>query len=415
MLLQYSVENFQSIRDRITLSMVASNDDLLKDNTIKFNNINLLKSIAIYGPNASGKTNILLSITYLTHLIKDSHKNQPGDEMVFLPFRLDKRCEGDPTKFEIIFEIDGTKYTYGCSLDQNKVYAEYLYYYPNKRRRIIFTRDINNPKTYTFPIDEKRQEVIKENTAENMLYLSRSANMNYEKTSIIVKWFSEKIRSILQVSYIQGIDGYTKKFCASDESLKPLVIKSFISKADRGIKGFNIEDIQVDEDVSKDLIRFPKDIRELLLEDMRRRVEFYHKGLDIDRNEIDVVFDLSDESKGTRKMFNWAGPFLDVLENGRLLVIDEFERSLHPHLVCYLIKLFNDDEFNKNGAQLIIATHSPYLLNPDILRRDQVWFADKSKEQSTELHSLYEYKARKFENIEKGYLAGRYGAIPNLD
>lgn len=415
MLLQYSVENFQSIRDRITLSMVASNDDLLDDNTIIFNNKKLLKSIAIYGPNAAGKTNILSSITYLTYLIIGSHKNQPGDELVFIPFRLDKKYEENPTKFEIVFEIDGVKYIYGCSLDKDKVYTEYLYYYPNKRRRIIFTRDINNPEIYSFPIDGKRQETIRENTAENMLYLSRSANMNYEKTSVIVKWFSEKIRSILQNSYIQGINGYTKKFCASNETRKPHVIKSFVSKADRGIIDFNIEDLEVNEDVSKNLNRFPKEIRDILIEDMRRRVEFYHKGADRDEKEIKVAFDLSDESKGTRKMFNWAGPFLDVLENGRLLVIDEFERSLHPHLVCYLIKLFNSNEYNRNGAQLILATHSPYLLRPDILRRDQVWLADKNRNQGTELHSLYEFKARRFENIEKGYLAGRYGAIPNFD
>jgi len=410
MLLQFSVTNFLSIKEKVTLSMIASSDNSLSDNVTKFNNINLLKSVAIYGPNASGKTNILRAFSYMAHLITDSHKNQPG-EADFKPFRLDRKTENGPSIFEIIIEIDGIKYIYGFSVGPSQVYNEYLYYYPRGRKRRIFIRDTRDPKIYTFPEDEIRQNIIKENTRENMLYLSRSANMNYEKTAIVVKWFSDKIRTIFRDSYTLGLERYTKKVCAENNEIKTRILSDYISKADKGIIGISIKEKEIGDDFLKDA---PKEIRDLLIEQERRDVETIHFGWDKEGKEISIPFNLSEESNGTRKLFSWAGPFVDVLNNGRLLLIDEFENSLHPLLVRYLIGIFNNSEYNKNGAQLIIVTHSPYLLHPDVLRRDQIWLADKNSIQSTELRSLYEYRVRKYENIEKGYLAGRYGAIPNL-
>jgi len=413
MLLQFSVENFLSIKDRITLSMVASKDEYLEDNITKLNNFSLLKMAAIYGANASGKTNVLTAMSYITYLIINSHKNQSGETIEFRPFKLNKTSEESPSIFEIIFEIEGIKYVYYVSVNKNKVNKESLHYYPRGRKRLVFERDLAKPNIYTFPADdEKRQNIIKENTPENMLYLSRSANMNYEKTSIVVKWFSKKIRTIFQDSYLLGLEGYTKKVCAEDESAKTRIIADFVSKADSSIVDLIIKEQELGDDFLEDI---PKEIRDIIIEQERREAETIHLGVDKEGNEIKILFKLQEESRGTRKMFSLAGPFMDVLYNGQLLIIDEFERSLHPILVRYLIKFFNDPEYNKNGAQLIFATHVPYLLHPNILRRDQIWFAEKKKDQSTELRSLYEYRARKDENIEKGYLAGRYGAIPDLD
>lgn len=412
MLLQFSVENFLSIKDRVTLSLVASKDDLLSENTINFNKIKLLKSAALYGPNASGKTNILKALSYIIYLIGNSHINQPGQKIRIIPFRLDKNTEERPSFFEIIFEIAGTKYIYGVSLDQNKVFKEYLYYYPHGRRRTIFTRDLENPDIYTFPVDENRQNVIKENTGENMLYLSRSANMTYERTSIVVKWFLNNIITMFQDSYLTDMAGYTKRICSESKTIKGEVMKNFVSKADRNIVDLTIKDIELGEDFLKDL---PQEIRDVVVEDARRDIETIHCGLGKNGERIKVVFRFEEESEGTQKIFRWSGPFLDAMANGRLLLIDEFERSLHPLLVRYLIDTFNKSELNNRGAQLIFASHSSYLLHPDVLRRDQIWFTEKKNDQSTELRSLYEYRARKYENIEKGYLAGRYGAIPKLD
>jgi AAA15 family ATPase/GTPase len=393
--------------------MVASNDKMLDDNFMNFNNLKLLKSAAIYGANASGKTNILMALSYITQLILNSHKSRSGETLEFRPFRLDKKIENSKSTFEIVFEIGGVKYIYGISLDKNKVNKEHLYYYPHGRKKMIFNRDIDNPNIYTFPAaEETRQNVIKENTPENMLYLSRSANMNYEKTSIVVKWFSEKIKTIFMDSYVLGLDAYTKKICAENEGIKINIIKDFISKADSGIVDLAIKEKELGDDFLQGI---PKEIRDIIVEEESRTAETVHLGLDKEGNEIKIAFDLEEESRGTRKMFSLAGPFIDVLSNGRLLLIDEFERSLHPILVRYLIEIFNSPKYNKNGAQLIFTTHDTYLLHPHILRRDQVWFTEKKGDQSTDLRSLYEYKARKDENIEKGYLAGRYGAIPNLD
>ncbi len=412
MLLQFSVENFLSIKDRVTLSLVASKDDLLSENTINFNKIKVLKSAALYGPNASGKTNILKALSYIIYLIGNSHINQPGQKINIIPFRLDKTVEDRPSTFEIIFEIVGTKYIYGVSLDRNKVYKEYLYYYPHGRKRTIFIRDHENQNIYTFPVDENRQNVIKENTGENMLYLSRSANMNYERTSVVVKWFLNNIITMIQDSYLTDLSGYTKRICAENKTIKGEIMKRFVSKADRGIVDLTVKDIELREDFLKDL---PQEIRDIVVEDIRREIETIHCGLDRNGERIKVAFRFEEESEGTRKIFKWSGPFLDAMVNGRLLLIDEFERSLHPLLVRYLIDTFNKSGFNNFGAQLIFATHSSYLLHPDILRRDQIWFTEKKADQSTDLRSLYEYRARKYENIEKGYLAGRYGAIPDLN
>lgn len=414
MLIEFSVENFLSIKDEITLSMVASKDKSLDFNITKFDKINLLKSAAIYGPNASGKTNILRALQYVAFLIINSHKTQSGEAIEFKPFKLNKACETMPSSFKIVFETGGIKYDYSLSLDRDVIHKEKLCYYPppHGKRRIIFERDLNSPSnTYRFPQDEKRQNVIKENTRDNMLYLSRSANMNYEKTSVVVDWFAKNFRAVFPEGFISTFQLYTKAIFASNDSKKEQ-IRNLVSKADSGIIGIEVKDRELGDDFLKE---FPKEVRELLQEDARQEVETTHVGLDDKGDNMKVQFKLSEESKGTQKMFNLAGPFADALSDGRLLIVDEIETSLHPLLVRYLVDAFNNPEYNKNGAQLIFATHTPFLLHPNILRRDQIWFTEKRLDQSTELRSLYEYKARKDENIEKGYLAGRYGAIPNLD
>lgn len=412
MLLEFSVENFLSIKDKVTMSLVASKDKSLNCNIISFHEINLLKSAVIYGPNASGKTNILKALSYITRLILNSDKNKPNEPIEYTPFKLNRTYEKKPSRFEIIFEIDSIKYIYGFSLDRDKIHNEYLYYYPFGRMATIFERDINDPAVYKFTADKQRQRGLKVNTPDNTLYLSKSANLNYEKTSVVVEWFREKMGIVLaQDFYLHGLGRYTKEVLFKNDIIKAQ-IKNLISKTDRNIVDVRVKEREIGEDFFKD---FPKDIRDLLIEDARREVEMVHFGLDRDGNETEVMLKLSEESSGTQKMFNMAGPFIEVLSNGEILVMDEFEMSLHPHLVRYLIDIFNSPKYNKHGAQLLIATHNTGLLRPNIMRRDQIWLTEKKADHSTELRSLYEYKARKDKNIEKGYLSGRYGAIPIFD
>lgn len=412
MLLEFSIENFLSIKERITMSLVASKDKSLDYNITKFNDMYLLKSAVIYGPNASGKTNILKALSYISHLILNSDRNKPGEPIDFRPFKLDKAYEERPSRFEIVFEIEGVKYIYGFSLDLYKIHNEYLYYYPYGRMSTIFERNINNLDIYKFTSDKPRQRSIKINTPDNTLYLSKSANLNYERTSIVVEWFRKKMGIILARDvYLYGLGRYTKDALAKDTNIKSQ-IKNLISKTDKNIIDVRIEERQIDNDIFKD---YPKDVREYLIQDMRREVQMVHFGLDKNGDNTEIILKLSEESSGTQKIFNMAGPFIEVLSNGEILVMDEFEMNLHPHLVRYLIDIFNNPKYNKHGAQLIIATHNTSLLRPNIMRRDQIWLTEKKSDHSTELRSLYEYKARKDKNIEKGYLSGRYGAIPELD
>ena len=336
----------------------------------------------------------------------------PDESIEINPFKLDKNFEDKPSGFEIVFEIDNIKYIYGFSLNETRVVSEYLYYYPHDKLATIFERDIYNNPIYRFTIDKKRQRDLTINTPDNTLYLSKSANLNYEKSSIVVKWFREKLGTIRPRDfYLPNLSKYTKGILAEakDDTTKRNVM-DLITKADIGIADVRIKDIDVEAD--EFLKDFPKEIRDMFVEDARRSVETVHFGVDKEGNKIDVIFDLSEESSGTQKIFNMAGAFIEVLSNGELLVMDEIETSLHPHLVRYLVDIFHNPKYNKYGAQLIIATHNTTLLHPNILRRDQVWFTEKKADHSTDLRSLYEYNERKDKNMEKGYLSGRYRGHP---
>jgi len=417
MLLEFSVKNFLSIKDEITLSMVATKDKSIDYNLTKFNKDNLLKSAAIYGPNGSGKTNILHAIYYATRLIIYSHNKQQGETFQIKPFILDKNYENEPSSFNLVFEINGIKYIYKFSLDKNKIHEETLWHYPPpyRRKRIIFSRDINASKVYNFPQDEKFQREIEGHTLDNMLYLSRSANMKYAKTAVIVDWFLKNKESMFPENFMLT-DLRTKELLARDDDNK-YKITDFISKADKSIIGIEMEENDVGDNFLNEnnfLKILPKEVIDKVVEDARRKVKTIHSGIDEKGNKIQVRFELSEEAKGTRKMFRLSGSFIDALSNGQLLVIDEIETSLHPNLVRCLIETFNNPEYNKHGAQLIFTTHNTHLMHNTIMRRDQIWLTEKGDDQGTRLSSLCEFSIRPDENIEKGYLLGRYGAIPNI-
>jgi AAA15 family ATPase/GTPase len=258
-------------------------------------------------------------------------------------------------------------------------------------------------------MNRKEQNALSKRTLDNALYLSTSANWNYEGTKEAFEWFSEKLRFASSES---GIIYTIKQFNENDESAKS--IKNFITEADVGIVDMNavVKDIS-EEAFPKEL---PDDFKKILLKfgGTEAEIKAIHIGKDKEGKEKPIEFDFTEESEGTRKMFNFAGPFNDVLKNGRLLIIDELDTKLHPLLTKYLVELFHNPNKNVNNAQLIFTAHCTHLLHEKVLRRDQIWFTSKRSDQSTDLYSLYEYKARNDEDIEKRYLAGRYGAIPVL-
>ena len=269
----------------------------------------------------------------------------------------------------------------------------------------IFER--HNTSEYNFTIDKREQKELSKRTLDNALYLSTSSNWNYKKTMPAFEWFTEGQRVITH----EVSSGYTAKLF-NDSNDMAGSIKEFISQADVGILDLSIAIKNISEaTIPKG---FPDDLKKLILGKGGQTAEIkaVHMSKDIEGKGKKMEFDIEEESEGTIKMFNFAGPFIDVLKNGRILIIDEMDTKLHPLLTKYLVNLFHTQ--NKNNAQLIFTTHNTYLLREKIFRKDQIWFTSKQSDQSTDLYSLYEYKARSDEDIEKRYLAGRYGAVPLL-
>ncbi|MBU4373003.1 MAG: ATP-binding protein [Euryarchaeota archaeon] len=414
MLIEFSLENFRSIKDEVTLSLVASPDKSLDNNLITTEVLkkdNLLRSAVLYGANASGKSNVVLAFNSLKKLVMMSHTFQKGTEISYSPFKLDKKYLSMPTKFNVIFIKNNIKYVYGVSFTNEKIIDEYLYYYPEDRKAIIFERKDTND--YKFTIDKREQKFLSKKTLENVLYLSSSTQLNYKRTSEAFDWFKDTLAVIGATDHPQLID-FTARSLNKDKKLKELILKALL-EADLGINDVSasFEKISIEE-LPHDMPHELKKLMNLGKGDIEKLdIKTIHKVLDEKGNEFKVEFNFDEESEGTKRLFALIGPWIDSLNNGRVLIIDELDTKLHHFLNIFLIKLFQDPTQNKSNAQLIFTTHNTNLLDLDLFRRDQIWFTEKNpRDGSTDLYSLIEFSPRKDKNIRKGYLVGRYGAIP---
>jgi len=423
MLIEFSIENFRSFKEKVTLSLLASSDKSLDNNLIKtdvLNNYNLLRSEVIYGANASGKSNIVFALISLKKLVMNSHQFQKGTKIDYSPFKLDEKCLSLPSKFEVILIKNNIRYVYGVSFTSEKIIDEYLYYYPEGRKALIFERkDTDN---YRFTTDKKEQKFLSEKTLQNVLYLSNSTKLNYRKTSDVFDWFKDTLRIIGTTDHPQLIEDSIESL-NKDKKLKEFILKG-LNEADLGIVDISasIEKVSIEDldeiEVSPEFVPFFK--KNLMLqtsgEDIQlinMEIKTFHNVINEYGKELKISFDFEDESEGTKRLFSLIGIWIDVLRNGRILIVDELDTKLHHLLNILLIKLFHDPTQNKCNAQLIFTTHNTNLLDLDLFRRDQIWFTEKNPSfGNTDLYSLIEFSPRKDKNIQKGYLAGRYGAIP---
>jgi len=426
MLIEFSIENFRSIKDKVTFSLVASRSDhSLQDNLIpgdtavqeggptKLNALgkgnNLLKSAVIYGANASGKTNVLISLSYIKRIVIESLNNTAGDKIKTEPFKLDSRYSNLPCTFDLDFIHEGIRYNYGASFTSEKVIKEYLYYYPKGSRSQIFVRDINNDPVFNPKVDKGQQNRIAKETNDNVFYLANSSQRNYSKTSNVIMWLKTCLNFLDIIEPPITIQLVESNLVSSEEIL--LMLKN----ADLDIFAFKVTTNELSLENIPEELKFLLTIKKdkPLLE---KRLNTYHKGIDENGKVIDVEFHIEEESAGTKKLFSLLGPCLDSMKTGSVLIIDELDSRLHPFVCEYLVKLFNHPNINKNNAQLIFATHNTYLLNLELLRRDQIWFTNKNQTtKSTELYSLLEFKQRTKKKFETPYLDGRYGAIPYIE
>ncbi len=424
MLIQFSVGNFKTFKDKVTLSMIASNYDKETredENVIPNSKYNLrnLKSAVIYGANASGKSKFMEALMFMRHFtINSSKDSQKGDDISIEPFRLNTESLDSPSEFEVIFIFDNIQYRYGFEVDQKQIVSEWLYQKAKTKEVEIFYRDYQDFELHQRNFKKGTIAVKEGLIRDNTLLLSLAAQLNDEISINVINWF-KNLKTISGLTE-EGYQGYTMSK-TKDPKTKVRILE-LLRAADLGIKDIKLELLDI-EKLPNDL---PKEIRDRLIKESKEEnadivsdVLTTHKQYDATNNYIeDVHFSLDeDESSGTRKFFALTGPILDVIENGYILVVDELDSKLHPNLVCKLVSLFNSKELNPKNAQLIFNTHDTNLLGSGLFRRDQIWFAEKNKFGAANIYSLADFKTdsvRKSEAFEENYIRGKYGSVPYL-
>lgn len=375
--------------------MLANSNKGLDDNYVETNEKKILKTAAIYGANASGKSNLFKVMSSVVLMLKNSNSYDINTKLPIVPFKLDDEYLNKPSEFEIRFIVDDIRYVYGFIADTDKIYDEYLYYYPNGRETKIFDRTNVNEYSYS----KKDTKILKEieiKNSPNKFFLATATNWNYEKTEPVYSFLTNGIEICTNIENLKKIAFGIYETSSND--LKKFAV-DFLKKTD-----FNIEDYKISK------VRIPQElfagVPDIVTTREVYQVLFKHKN-------SDNYLSLDEESFGTQIVFAFIPFIADTLKNRKVLIIDELDRSLHPFLVQYIAEMFNDSEMNKLGSQLIFNTHDTNLLDLNILRRDQIWFTEKDTETGvSDLYPLSDFSVRKQENVEKGYMLGRYGAVP---
>ncbi len=420
MLLQFSVNNYKSIKDTITFSMATSSKD--EGNSFNIGKYELLKSAIIYGANASGKSNFLKAMAFMGKIVLNKHKViQSTDTLEHFPFKLNTDTQNSSSTFEIVCFINNIKYRYGFEMDDTTVYAEWLYADEKGKESKLFYRDVEeddyvNPTKFEVGIKFFNKKNIKIEVPINELFIWKcDKEEDGEIAKSILKWFS-KFNMIDGMEH-DGYIGFAMEQMKNEEFKNEII--NLVKTADIGIEDIKLNEEEVPLHIFEKM-NFPSDLKEEILENgglKKVLVNTYHKQYDENNNEVGkIIFELDEEeSKGTRKFFKMSAPILNTLREGKVLIIDELDASLHPMLTKHLLKLFHDENINTKNAQLVFATHDTNMLTPSMFRRDQIWLTEKDKFGATDLYSLAQLKdVIKNENFEKQYIQGKYGAIPYL-
>lgn len=430
MLKRFSVENFSSFRQEQSLDLTASRTEVLPDHVTEFKNVKLLKSAIIYGANASGKSNLIKAIDFAKDVILEGINNVDTYKKYF---RLDNESSKKPSSFEFEVELNNKFYSYGFNalLKDKVIVDEWLYEIGNAKPILIFQRDGKNielGKTLLSQDIKARFEIYIEDmkNQKSQLFLSEIAEkeLDFENVNVIndlYQWFNDKLVILYPKTRFSGVGRMS-----SDNEV---MFTKYLCKFDTGV--VNLESIEEDfetnfksmpDEIKNDIENsLAKDeVKEIVLNDvMSNQFLTIYKTKDgelrvkkiglVHGKTVKEVFELKDESDGTKRLLDFI-PLINKFTEDYTVLIDEFDRSLHPKLTKAFFELFY--ELNKKNSQLIVTTHESTLLDLDLVRRDEIWFVEKDDEGSSSLFSLNKFKVRYDSKIEKAYLLGRYGAVP---
>jgi hypothetical protein len=416
MLIKFKAENFRSLRDEQELSLVAGAGKELRETVLEEPSVppGLLRIAAIYGPNASGKTSILRALAYMQRVVLQSYRTwQPSGEIPREPFLFDQRKD-EPSSFQIDFINEGSPVQFGFAVSDTEVLREWVYAFPNGRKQVWYERGTHGNKTIRFGkslTGENRQ--IESLTRPNCLFLSAAAQNNHEMLLPIFDAITKRIS--FSFGYRGEAEPHRVAICADPDKARMIV--PFLRAADLGISGVESHREPVDDKQKRVIKTFFSAFREAYPESADAefkipetvpKFSLRHKGA----VEEDRQFPVEYESAGTLAFLNLLCPTFEALESGGILCVDEIDSSLHPLLAMEFVKLFHDPKNNPKGAQLVFNTHDTNLLDESILRRDEIWFTEKDDKGATHLYSLADFMPHKRENLKRGYLQGRFGAIP---
>jgi AAA15 family ATPase/GTPase len=413
MLIEFSVSNFRSIKEEQTLSMIADSSTRKNDNTfvpIEGNKLRLLNSAAIYGANASGKSNILKALNTLISYIHTLNIDVDDNIPYYEPFELDKSCLSQPSIFKLSFIIEGIMYEYQIAFDSREVHHEQLDFYPHKRQANLFIRTKNEVKRGDYFQDKR---LFSTKALTKYPYLSKVAREEHEQMQKIYEYlktyaFFAANDTHMRSSLVRHVNQELQK----DEKLK-IKLDKLIRIADTHIEQIKIEEKNVDFEFDDQV---PEEIKKIIMRDNKYELFAVHKTRDglLEGEEANFPF-FQKESIGTITLYGLGALMLLILNRGHILVIDEIDNSLHPKLCKFLIKLFHHPLTNPRNAQLIFASHETTLLDRELLRKDQIWFTEKNKYGETQLFSAQDFdKVKGDEPFDLWYMQGKFGGQPNI-
>lgn len=413
MLLEFKVTNFKSIHRPAVLSLVANGDtDRVETNTLPTGLTNIPRAVrvgALYGGNAAGKSNLIKALEFMRFFVLGSaNAIQDGQPILVDAYAFDPESKNEPTEFEVHFVEEGVRYEYGFTLNRERVFEEWLNSSPKGRVSKWFHRVFKaETQDYSYEFGSYllgQKQVWEKSTRANALFLSTAIQLNSEQLRPVFGWFQKRLAVVTNPGSLPEELGIK---LVKSEKTKDFML-TLMKCADPSMEDLKV----VDEKLVPGRLKFKIILNGPIPPEAAKEIEVTHRD---SKGGGTTILRMDEESQGTQRLFALGFPWFSALSTGLVLFVDELDASLHPLMTEALIKLFQAPEYADSKAQVFFSTHDTSLMSADLLRRDQIWFAEKDEANSTRLYPLTDYSPRKNEALERGYLRGRFGALPKVE